>query len=321
MRGKGKRNPCGFGILKMKYYLAPLEGITTWIFRNAYHRYFRPMDKYFTPFLVPHINKDFNQKEKNEILPEHNQGQNLVPQIMTNRAEDFVRTAKALREYGYEEVNLNLGCPSGTVVSKGRGAGFLRDTEELNRFFDAVFTSLDMRVSVKTRIGIYVPEEFEELLKVYNRYPLEELIIHPRVRQDFYKNRPNMEVFEKAVRESTNPLCYNGDLYTVEDMTALESRFPQVGAVMLGRGILKNPGLIGEAEGFGRAEKETLRKFHDKIYQDYRANMSGDRNTVFKMKEIWSYLTDYFENGEKYWKKIKKVQNRTDYEAVIEEIL
>lgn len=306
---------------KMKYYLAPLEGITTWIFRNAYHMYFRPMDKYFTPFLVPHTNKDFNYKERNEILPEHNPGQNLVPQIMTNRAEDFVRTAEALREYGYEEVNLNLGCPSGTVVSKGRGAGFLRDTEELNRFFDKVFSSLDMKISVKTRIGIRKPEEFAEILEIYNRYPLEELIIHPRIRQDFYKNHPNMEVFEEAVQKSANPLCYNGDLFTAEDIKAFECRFPQVGAVMVGRGILKNPGLIGEAEGSERVGKETLRKFHDKIYQDYRANMSGDKNTVFKMKEFWSYLIGYFENGEKYWKKIKKAQNGAEYEAVVGEIL
>lgn len=304
----------------MRYYLAPMEGITTWIYRNAYHQYFRPMDKYFTPFLVPHTNGSFNYKEKNEILPEHHPGQNLIPQIMTNRAEDFVRTAEALQAYGYKEVNLNLGCPSGTVVSKGRGAGFLRNPDALDAFFDQVFSALEIKISVKTRIGLDAPEEFEELLKVYNRYPLEELIIHPRIRQDFYKNHPNMEVFAEAVKKSVNPVCYNGDLYTAEDIAAFRREFPQVGAVMIGRGILKNPGLIGEAEGCGNAKKETLRKFHDRIYQDYRANMSGDKNTVFKMKEFWSYLKDFFEDGEKCWKKIKKAQNRTDYEAAVEEI-
>ena len=266
----------------MKYYLAPMEGITTWIYRNAYHQYFRPMDKYFTPFLVPHINKNFNYKEKNEILPEHNPGQYLVPQIMTNRAEDFVRTAEALRAYGYGEVNLNLGCPSGTVVSKGRGAGFLRDTEKLDRFFDKVFSSLDMKISVKTRIGICAPEEFDEILKVYSRYPLEELIIHPRVRQDFYKNRPDMEAFGKAVRESTNPLCYNGDLYTAEDIAAFSDRFPQVGAVMIGRGILQNPGLTGEAEGCGKAEnigkksrKRKMRRITKQQWKKFSGNSSA----------------------------------------------
>ena len=185
---------------------------------------------------------------------------------------------------------------------------------------DRVFSALDIKISVKTRIGLDAPEEFEELLKVYNRYPLEELIIHPRIRQDFYKNRPNMEVFAKAVKKSVNPVCYNGDLYTAEDIAAFQREFPQVGAVMIGRGILKNPGLIGEAEGRGNAKKGTLRKFHDRIYQDYRANMSGDKNTVFKMKEFWSYLKDFFEDGEKCWKKIKKAQNRADYESAVEEI-
>ncbi|MEY8427048.1 tRNA-dihydrouridine synthase family protein [Lachnospiraceae bacterium 46-15] len=303
----------------MHYYLAPMEGITTWVFRRAYHKYFRPMDKYFTPFLVPHTHKDFNFKEKNEILPEHNTGQNLVPQILTNNAEDFVRTANALKRYGYEEINLNLGCPSGTVVSKGRGAGFLRDTEKLDCFFDEVFSGLEMKVSVKTRIGIQDPEEFREILEIYNRYPLSELIIHPRVRQDFYKNHPDMKVFGIAYEKSRNLLCYNGDLCTVEDIQRVHGYFPQVPAVMIGRGILKNPGLVQEAEG-GRTDKETLRAFHDEIYHTYREIMSGDKNTVFKMKEFWSYLSLSFEHGEKCWKKIKKAQSAAEYERAVEEI-
>lgn len=302
----------------MQYYMAPLEGITTWVFRKAYHACFRPMDKYFTPFLVPHERGSFTHKEENEILPEHNQGQKLVPQIMTNRAADFVRTARALEEYGYEEVNLNLGCPSGTVVSKGRGAGFLRDAEELDRFFDQVFSEIGVKVSVKTRIGLQQPEEFEDLLKVYNRYPLEELIIHPRVRQDFYKNHPNMEVFGMAVRESANPLCYNGDLCRTEEIADFHQAFPEVEAVMIGRGILKNPGLVGEAEGRGAADAQSLRTFHDRIYQEYLSLMPGDKNTVFKMKELWSYLGTILENGEKCWKKIKKAQTCADYEAAVE---
>ena len=303
----------------MYYYLAPMEGITTWVFRKAYHKYFRPMDKYFTPFLVPHTHKDFNFKEKNEILPEHNAGQNLVPQILTNNAEDFVRTANALKRYGYEEVNLNLGCPSGTVVSKGRGAGFLRDIEKLDRFFDEVFSSLEMKISVKTRIGIQEPGEFEEILEVYNRYPLSELIIHPRIRQDFYKNRPNMTVFKDACRNSRNVLCYNGDLCMEEDIQKFHDSFPQVPAVMIGRGILKNPGLVGEVEG-SAADRETLRAFHDEIYHTYQEIMSGDKNTVFKMKEFWSYLNLSFEYGEKCRKKIKKAQSAAEYERAVEEI-
>lgn len=148
----------------MKYYLAPLEGITGYIFRNAHQKYFTSADKYFTPFLVPKPNtgKQFTAKELADILPEHNQGIYLVPQIMTNKAEDFVTMANALQEYGYQEINLNLGCPSKTVVSKGRGSGFLSDTEKLNRFFDFVFSHTNLKISVKTRIGLHDPDEFPD---------------------------------------------------------------------------------------------------------------------------------------------------------------
>jgi tRNA-dihydrouridine synthase len=297
-----------------------MEGITTWVYRRAYHACFTPMDKYFTPFLVPHTKRDFNAKEQNEILPEHNGGQNLVPQILTNSAEDFIRTALALKRYGYEEVNLNLGCPSGTVVSKRRGSGFLEDPGVLDHFFEEIFSGLDMKISVKTRIGIHQPEEFEEILEVYNKYPLEELIIHPRVRQDFYKNHPNMEVFQMACSKSNNTLCYNGDLCTHSDIEGFAEEFPEVDRIMIGRGILRDPGLIGEVRDGKKLEIETLHQFHDRIYEDYREIMSGDRNTVFKMKEFWTYLSALFVYGDKGWKKIKKAQNARDYEQAVREI-
>lgn len=171
----------------MKYYLAPLEGITTYIYRRAYHQHFAPMDKYFTPFLVPHTKKGFSTKEKNDVMPEHSPGMNLVPQIMSNQAESFLHTVEKLKVYGYEEVNLNLGCPSKTVVSKGRGSGFLADPDGLDRFLDEIFKKCDVKISIKTRIGKDDPEEFARLLDIYNQYPVEELIIHPRVQKDFIK--------------------------------------------------------------------------------------------------------------------------------------
>ena len=184
----------------MRYYLAPLEGITGYIFRNAHTRLFTPADKYFSPFLVPKPNsgKQFSAKEKADILPEHNQNIHLVPQIMTNKAADFIAMTKALEEYGYQEVNLNLGCPSRTVVTKGRGAGFLSDPETLQFFFDEVFREIKIKISVKTRIGLEDAEEFQDLLSVYNQFPFEELIIHPRVQCMYYNGTPDMETFAYA---------------------------------------------------------------------------------------------------------------------------
>lgn len=180
----------------MKYYLAPLEGVTTYVYRNAYHHFFRPMDKYFTPFIVPHLNKKFSTREMKELSPENNQGLFVVPQLLTNNAEDFVKTANDIQAFGYEEINLNLGCPSGTVVAKNKGSGFLALQDELNRFLDEIYAKTDMKISVKTRIGKTNPEEFYELIQIYNQYPMEELIIHPRVQTDFYKNTPNWKVFK-----------------------------------------------------------------------------------------------------------------------------
>ncbi|MCI6060558.1 MAG: tRNA-dihydrouridine synthase family protein [Dorea sp.] len=308
----------------MKYYLAPLEGITTYVYRRAYHSCFRPMDKYFTPFLVPHTKKDFNSREKNEILPEHNEGMYLVPQILTNCAEDFLRTAGKLKDYGYREVNLNLGCPSKTVVSKYRGSGFLAKPEELDRFLDQVFQKADVKVSIKTRIGKLHAQEFEELLRIYNQYPLEELIIHPRVQQDFYKNTPNLEMYDYAVNNSEHSLCYNGDIFTVKDADRIRERFPKTNVLMLGRGVIYNPCLTEELEGTrksGEVDRKRLRIFHDRLLNDYKEVNSGDKNVLFKMKEIWCYMGYLFPASEKSLKKIKKAERLERYMEAVNEIL
>lgn len=302
----------------MRYYLAPLEGITTHIFRNAYHKYFTSMDKYFTPFLVPHTKKGFSKKELGEILPEHNEGLYLVPQILSNDAEGFLRTVKKLQQFGYREVNLNLGCPSKTVVSKYRGSGFLAKPEELVKFLDRIYSGTDVSISIKTRAGKDSYEEFGRLLEIYNRYPVKELIIHPRVQQDFYKNVPNLTVFEEAMKESGNPLCYNGDIFKPSDYEKIAEKFPEVPAVMLGRGIVGNPGLLGEIQGKGPMDVQKFRAFHDKILEDYHALDFGDKNVLFKMKEIWCYLGTLFPDGKKELKRVKKAEHMKDYEFAVD---
>lgn len=302
----------------MKYYFAPMEGITGYIYRNAYHGLFPPMDKYFTPFLVPNQKENFKSRELNDILPEHNRGLVVIPQVLTNCAEDFIRIARRLKQFGYQEVNLNLGCPSRTVVAKNRGSGFLAKKEDLERFFDAVFSQADIRISVKTRIGKDSPDEFYELIEIFNRFPLEELIIHPRIQTDFYKNKPNLEVFKDSLELSKNQVCYNGDIFTASDYEAFRSRFPGVKTVMFGRGIIANPGLIDEISGRLGPEKRRLREFHDQIYTGYQKILFGDRNVLFKMKELWFYMANLFSNPQKYSKKIKKAEKLREYEAVID---
>lgn len=304
----------------MQFYLAPMEGITNYIYRNAYHKYFHPLDKYFTPFLIPNQSKSFKTKELNDILPEHNQGLTIVPQILTNCAEDFLNTSQKLKAFGYNEINLNLGCPSGTVVAKYKGSGFLAKQNALNEFFEKVFSQADFKISVKTRIGKDDPDEFYELIEIYNRYPLEELIIHPRIQTDFYKNKPNLEVFKDAIQLSKNRICYNGDIHSISDYHSFHNTFPNIDTIMLGRGIIANPSLVDLISSHKKLELQRLREFHDQIYHDYQELLSGDRNVLFKMKELWFYMAGLFQDSSKYYKKIKKSEKLWQYEAIIEDI-
>lgn len=304
----------------MKYYFAPMEGITGYVYRNVHHRMFPGVDKYFTPFLSPGKKRCFTPRERRDVLPQNNEGVPLIPQILTNQAEDFVRAAQELRAFGYEEVNLNLGCPSGTVVSKGKGAGFLEDADRLDAFFEEVFQRTQgtgLRISVKTRIGIADGEEFEDLLRVFNRYPLEELIVHPRVRRDFYKNQPDWDVFGMALSESVNPVCYNGDIFSAGDYQRLISTFPKLKCVMAGRGLLEDPALFDEICARKRPGPEKLQEYHDGIYLGYRELLAPDeRSVLFKMKEFWSYFGKLFPGTEREQKKIKKAQNLWEYEKM-----
>lgn len=314
----------------MKLYMAPLEGITTYIYRNAYDTYFQSMDGYYAPFIVAGEQRTMSGRERGDLLPERNQGINLVPQILTNSSTAFINTAGIIRDMGYDEVNLNLGCPSGTVVAKGKGAGFLAEPERLDHFLEDVFSWGEMDITIKTRIGKYDSGEFHELLEIFNKYPIKELIIHPRIQQDFYGNKPQLEVFEEALKNSRNPLCYNGDIFTRNDYANLMERFPKLGAVMLGRGAVSNPWLVQQIHNRKKEEcmlptnaSETMdikifREFHNQILGEYQKALSGDRNVLFKMKELWVYFLPLFRDAEKEGKKIRKAQKVAEYQSIAE---
>lgn len=303
----------------MKFYYAPMEGVVGHIYRRAHNAHFNHnhIDKYFTPFIAADQTDVFKTKVLNDILPENNKGLTLIPQILTNNANDFTHTSKKLEQFGYTEINLNLGCPSGTVVSKKKGSGFLAFPEELDRFLEEIFAKRVTEISIKTRLGRDHPEAFYELIEIFNKYPMKELIIHPRIQKDMYKNKPNLEVFKDAMALSKNPICYNGDIFTVEDYQTFTSAFPDVETIMLGRGLLANAGLVDLIEDGMKMDKKTLRAFHDQIYQEYQSVLFGERNVLFKMKEIWFYLIQAFSNSDKYAKKIKKAEKLIDYDIII----
>ena len=205
---------------------APLEGITGWVFRQVHQRRFPGLDRYYAPFFAPTTDSPLTGRGLSDLQPDHNQGVPVVPQLLANQAEAFLAAARVLQDLGYAEVNLNLGCPSGTVVAKGKGAGFLAHPQALDAFLADIFSRTDLAISIKTRIGVEEEGEWPALLAIFRRYPIRELIIHPRLRRDFYRGPVRQGAFQYAVDHCDLPLCYNGDLFTPQACRELAAQFP-----------------------------------------------------------------------------------------------
>ena len=304
----------------MELYFAPLEGITGAEFRRAHHQYFGGVDKYYAPFISPTVDHLFTPKEKRNLFPEHNVGIPLVPQLLTKNPDDFTWAADELFAMGYDEVNLNVGCPSGTVVAKGKGSGLMKNPDYLNEFLYEIYRKASGKISVKTRLGLNDPEEFHRILQIFSRYPISLLIIHPRVRMDYYKPPIRMEYFEQALRDYEGPLCYNGGLVTARGAVQFGEKYPTVDKLMIGQGLLADPALVRKAKGGAPAQREELRAFHDELYHGYLDSFKSGKNTIFHMKELWLFLQRSFDGGEKLFKQIKKAEETTKYEQAVEEI-
>ncbi len=304
----------------MQYYLAPMEGVTGYLFRNAHAACFGPADKYFTPFISTTQNLLFTSREREEILPEHNEGLSVVPQILTCTASHFIWAASELEKMGYPEVNLNLGCPARTVVTKKKGSGFLAFPDRLDQFLDEIFSSLSVKVSIKTRIGKSSAEEFDNLLEIFNRYPISELTVHPRIQSDYYQGKPDWDTFRKAWDGSRAPVCYNGDLFSPNALREFSEVFPEADHIMAGRGVIADPALIREFQGGSSPRKEELREFHDRVYSGYRSIMSGAKPVLAHMKEFWSYLLFSFPHPEAYMKRMQRVSRCEDYELIVSQL-
>ncbi len=310
----------------MKIYLAPLEGITNHIYRNAYSKIYGNTDKYFAPFISPSEKSSMTPRERRDADPENNRGIYMVPQILTNRSELFIKAAKELQSMGYKEIDLNLGCPSGTVCAKGKGAGFLPETLALRRFLDDIYSyaeSEDIQISIKTRLGFYDPDEFYDLVDIFNAFPISELIIHPRIRSDFYKGEPRREYFAYAIEHSKAPLVYNGNIFTTEDYDKLSALFSKdLDPVMIGRGLISDPSLADKLKGNTKdTDFVKFRRLHDTLYNEYKEIMSPDINILHKMRELWSYWQVLFDGHERDIKRIQKAKKCSEYEDVVYNLL
>ena len=299
----------------MRYYFAPMEGLTDSIYRRLHHKYFPGVDRYYMPFFSPTIHRQLTHKEDRELPMADSVDLVAVPQVLTKVSEDFLWAAQVCRDRGYDEVNLNVGCPSGTVVSKGKGSGMLRDVAGLDRFLEEIFRSSPLPISVKTRLGLENPDEFPAILEVYNRYPIKELTIHPRVRKQFYDGKVDMEMFGFAVSNSKNSLCYNGDILSLAQAEELHRKYPQIESVMIGRGLVADPGMLS-----GGTDVKALEGFMNELLAVYEVEFGGSRNAIFRLKENWAFLHDRFEGCDKLWKRLRKTTNPAEFKAISTEI-
>ncbi|SDB19831.1 tRNA-dihydrouridine synthase [Pseudobutyrivibrio sp. YE44] len=330
--------------MKNKIYLAPLEGVTDSIYRRTFAEYYGGVDKYFTPFLSPNSTYKFTTREFKEIDPKKNDVTNTVPQLLTNNAEHFLWAAGEIAALGFKEINFNLGCPSGTVVAKKKGSGLLYYPEDLERVLDGIFSGLDSVcaakgakapvISIKTRLGKAEPEEFYEILEIYNKYPISELTIHPRIQSDFYREPIRPDFFEYALTHSKAPLVFNGEIKTVEYIETTFDKYPGINGVMLGRGLIANPELALAYQERGLQEKSNItdgegscidmirfKAFHDDLLSQYIEILSGEKPVLHRLKEFWGFWAELFPEEEKTIKKIRKANKVGEYKSIFEELL
>lgn len=297
----------------MKYYFAPLEGLTDSIYRKTHHQYFSGIDRYYMPFFSPTSHHSMTHKEIRELPPADTVDFTAIPQLLTRIPEDFLWAAKRCRDLGYTEVNLNLGCPSGTVTAKGKGSGMLRDLDALDSFFDTVFSQTPIPVSVKTRLGYDSAENFPRLLDILNQYPVHELILHPRLRSDFYKGKVDMDSFRYCLQVSKAPVCYNGDLCSLSQIEAFQKEYPACDAVMLGRGLIGDPGMLTP----GGTTVPALESFMETLLLAYQEEFGSARNAMFRLKENWRHLICRFEGSKALGKQLLKANDINQYRSTV----
>ena len=320
--------------MKKNIYLAPLEGVTDSIYRNTFMDYYGGVTKVFTPFLSPNSTKSFTTREFKDINPEKNDVSYTVPQLLTNNAEHFLWAVGEIAALGFNEINFNLGCPSGTVVAKKKGSGLIYYPEDLDRILYEIFDGLESvcadkgasvpQISVKTRIGKNDPEEFYDILDIYNKYPISELTVHPRIQADFYREPVRYEFFDYAVEHSRAPLVFNGEIKTVSDIEAIAEKYNNVNAIMLGRGLIANPQLALEYDAaredfeIQKFDYDKFHSFHNDLLEQYIEILSGEKPVLHRMKEFWVYWQNLFSDSGKSVKKIRKANRIADYKSVIE---
>lgn len=302
--------------------LGPFQGITDAPFRNVFKQHFGGIDKFYTPFFTG-IQKDHAKNlQVEEIDPACNDIETLTPQLLSTDAEEILRFASQCKALGYKEINLNMGCPFPRVANKKRGSGLLPYPEKIDAMLGRAFEQIDLKLSIKCRLGYLNPDEIYPVIEVFNRYPLSELIIHPRIGKQLYKGEADVKRFAELIPSIKAPLVYNGDIVSVDSFERIRQEVQPVNEFMLGRGLLANPFLAEEIKGqpssSNRAER--LYAYVVDLYEDRLRHAGGSPKVLGRMKELWSYLMHSFDEPQDIWRKIKKINALKEYEETVETV-
>jgi len=302
-------------------YLAPIRGITDWLFRTLFQRHFGGVDAAVAPFLNPQPHANIDLKQLHDLLPEHNQALPVTPQFLHTDPDGLLALAHRLHDLGYTQINWNLGCPAPMVTRKRRGSGLLPYPDAILSFLDTVLPRLPLQLSIKTRLGLNHPDELAALLPRLNDYPLQEIIIHTRLGRQLYRGTTDPERFGQSLALSRHPLVYNGDIIDVEGFLELRRQFPGVQRWMIGRGLLADPFLAGTIKGKEFSKEQRIVKlnaFHQELVTGYKQRLAGPSHLLGRMKQIWAYLIASFPDSPGLWKKIKKAHTEDRYLAVVD---
>ncbi|MDA3954668.1 MAG: tRNA-dihydrouridine synthase family protein [Bacteroidales bacterium] len=298
--------------------LAPIQGVTDYHFRNTFNKFFKGVDFMYSPYLRVDKNMQLKNSKVIDILPSNNKNINLVPQIMTNKPEEFTYMSKFLFDKGYEHINWNLGCPFAMVTNRELGSGLLPHHNKIEDILEKVMTVLPIKLSIKMRIGLENENDIFKILPILDKFPILEIIIHPRTGKQMYKGQVYTSIFEKCLALSSHKICYNGDINALDDYNNLSNRFKTVNSWMIGRGLIKNPFLAMQINKVLTENKmEIFKEFHDALCEEYLQSLSGSSHLLSKMIVFWEYFSLSFSNSHKVYKRIKKATSISKYKIAV----
>ena len=301
-----------------KIEFAPLQGYTDAIYRTIHNKVFGGINSFYSPFI--RLEKgEVRQKDIKDILPENNENINLVPQIIVNSNEEFLKLTESVCNLGYKRIDINMGCPFPLQTKKGRGAALLQNTKHLEDIVESINSINDIDFSIKMRLGMDSAEDAKGALEIINKAKLHHLTIHPRIAKQQYKGEIDYQTFDYIYQNCLHPIIYNGDILSQEDIYNIINIYPKIEGIMIGRGLLAKPYLAMELNKTIRLSVSErlsmIMKLHDAIYDHYSSVMQGEHQLLLKMKTFWEYLDE--EIGKKPYKAIKKSVNIKKYELAI----